>query len=81
MIPLRSTSNRIWGVWVRKAFQLLGGMLGLLLLCLPVYSQGSFGRILGTVVDQSGGTVANAAERGALKRDAGDDPELLRGAE
>jgi len=31
------------GVWVRKAFQLLSGMLGLLLLCLPVYSQGSFG--------------------------------------
>jgi outer membrane receptor protein involved in Fe transport len=31
-----------------------------LLLCLPAFSQGSFGRILGTVTDQSGGVVAGA---------------------
>ncbi len=61
MISLRSTSKKSWGVRVRKAFQLLGGVLGVLLLSLPAYSQGSTGRILGTVVDQSGGTVANAA--------------------
>jgi len=61
MISLRSTSKKSWGVRVRKALQLVGGVLGVLLLSLPAYSQGSTGRILGTVVDQSGGTVANAA--------------------
>jgi hypothetical protein len=35
-------------------------MLGLLLLCLSVYSQGNFGRILGTVTDQSGGVISGA---------------------
>jgi hypothetical protein len=32
----------------------------MLLLSLPAFSQGSSGRILGTVTDQSGGVVANA---------------------
>jgi len=39
---------------------LLGGVFAVLLLCLPVFSQGSFGRILGTVSDQSGGVVSGA---------------------
>src|ERR1700694_5583651 len=60
MISLRSTSNRSWGVHFRKAMQFLGGVLGVLLLCVPLFSQGSSGRILGTVVDQSGGTVSGA---------------------
>src|SRR6267143_4595083 len=61
MISLRSTSKKSWGVRVRKAFQLLGCLLGVLLLSLPAFSQGgSTGRILGTVVDQSGGSVAGA---------------------
>src|SRR5216683_2182050 len=45
---------------IRKAVQLLIGAMGMLLLCLPAFSQGSSGRILGTVTDQSGGVVANA---------------------
>src|ERR1700674_4097345 len=45
---------------LRKAVQLLIGTMGMLLLCLPAFSQGSSGRILGTVSDQSGGVVANA---------------------
>jgi len=45
---------------LRKAVQLLVGTMGMLLLCLPAFSQGNFGRILGTVTDQSGGVVANA---------------------
>src|SRR6202521_2659210 len=45
---------------LRKAVQLLVGTMGLLLLCLPLFSQGSSGRILGTVTDQSGGVVAGA---------------------
>src|SRR5882672_6825565 len=73
MNPLRSTSKRFWGVSFRKAMQLLGGTMGVLLLCLPLFSQGSSGRILGTVTDQSGGVVAGATvtitdtERGVTK--------------
>src|ERR1700730_16061769 len=60
MIPLRSTEKRSWGVRVRKALQIPGSVMGMLLLCLPLFSQGSFGRILGTVTDQSGGVVSGA---------------------
>src|SRR3981189_1201455 len=73
MSSLRSTSKRSWGVRLRKAMQLLGGTMGVLLLCLPLFSQGSSGRILGTVTDQSGGVVAGATvtitdtERGVTK--------------
>src|SRR6266436_2660080 len=52
--------NKTWCVCLRKAFQAFCALLGLLLLCPPAYSQGSFGRILGTVTDQSGGVVAGA---------------------
>jgi hypothetical protein len=60
MISSRSTSNGSWGVRFRKAVQILAGAMGMLLLSLPAFSQGSFGRILGTVIDQSGGTVSGA---------------------
>src|SRR6202011_465471 len=60
MISLGSTSKKLWGVSFRKAMQLLGGVMAVLLLCLPLFSQGSFGRILGTVIDQSGGVVSGA---------------------
>jgi carboxypeptidase family protein/TonB-dependent receptor-like protein len=58
---------------LRKALQVLGGVMGVLLLCLPLFSQGSSGRIMGTVTDQSGGVVAGATvtvtdtERGVSK--------------
>src|SRR5712664_2759357 len=73
MNSLRSTSKRSWGVSFRKAMQLLGGAMGVLLLCLPLFSQGSSGRILGTVTDQSGGVISGATvtvtdtERGVSK--------------
>ena len=51
----RIGTARFWGV-----LQVVGGVLGILLLCLPVFSQGSFGRILGTVADTSGGVIAGA---------------------
>jgi carboxypeptidase family protein len=60
MNSLRSESNRSWGIRFRKAVQLLVGTMGTLLLCLPLFSQGNFGRILGTVIDQSGGVVSGA---------------------
>ena len=62
MISLHSrySNNKTWGICLRRALQVLGGMMGMLLLCLPAFSQGSTGRILGTVEDQSGGTVSGA---------------------
>jgi hypothetical protein len=44
-----SLSNRRLGF-----VQLLATIFGLLLVCLPVFPQDSFGRILGTITDQSG---------------------------
>src|ERR1700704_4180734 len=73
MSSLLSTNKGSWGARFRKAGQLLGGTMGVLLLCLPLFSQGSSGRILGTVTDQSGGVVAGATvtiidtERGVTK--------------
>src|SRR5467141_1574561 len=73
MISLSSTSKKSWGVRVRRALQLLGGVLGVLLLSLPAFSQANFGRILGTVTDQSGGVISGATvtvtdtERGVTK--------------
>src|ERR1700680_4757902 len=65
--------------WCKKAIQVLGGALVILLLSVPAFSQGSFGRILGTVTDQSGGVVANATvtvmdtQRGVSKTITTDD--------
>src|SRR5437879_4785498 len=47
-------------LWIRKAAVSLGAALGVLLICLPLFSQGSYGRILGSVTDQSGGVIAGA---------------------
>src|ERR1700720_2150893 len=55
-----SIPKTTWGVRCRNAMQLLGAVFALLLLCLPAYSQGNFGRILGNVTDQSGGVVSGA---------------------
>src|SRR3984893_12045383 len=60
MSSSNSTSKKPWGVGLRKALQLLCGTMGLLLLCLPLFSQGSAGRITGTVTDPSGGVVSGA---------------------
>src|SRR5579863_3957670 len=60
MSSLRSASKRPWGVRFRKALKLAVGTIAVLLLCLPVLSQGSFGTILGTVTDQSGGVIPGA---------------------
>src|ERR1700693_2280254 len=65
--------------WCQKAIQLLGGMLVVLLICVPAFSQGNTGRILGSVYDQSGGTVAGATvsvidtERGITRTLTTDD--------
>ena len=66
--------------------------LGLSLICLPLFSQANFGRILGTVTDQSGGAMANASvtvtdtQRGVSRTLTTDDageynaPTLLPGS-
>src|SRR2546427_6835806 len=80
MSSIRSANKGSWGARLRKAMQLLGGTMGVLLLCLPLFSQGSSGRILGTVTDQSGGVVAGATvtvtdtERGVSKIFVTNDP-------
>ena len=74
MSSLNSTNS-----WCKKAIQLLGGMLVVLLICVPAFSQGNTGRILGSVYDQSGGTVAGATvtvidtERGVTRTLTTDD--------
>jgi Carboxypeptidase regulatory-like domain len=45
---------------MRRAVVLLSATLGALLICLPVFSQGNFGTVLGTITDQSGGVLAGA---------------------
>jgi len=52
--------KKCWGARTHSTVQLLGGLFAVLLLCVPAFSQGSFGRILGTVTDQSGGVVVGA---------------------
>ena len=45
---------------IKKTLRVLGVMFGLLLFSLPAFSQGTAGRILGTVTDQTGGAMAGA---------------------
>lgn len=44
----------------RRAIQVLGLSIGVFLTCSPLFSQGNTGRILGTIVDQSGAVIAGA---------------------
>jgi hypothetical protein len=57
---MRKNENNNWSVWCGKALPWLGGLLALLLVCVPAFSQGNAGRILGTVFDQSGATISGA---------------------
>ncbi len=54
---LRKSSSREWR---KDAIRLLVVTCSVLLLCVPAFSQGNAGRIMGTVTDQSGGVVAGA---------------------
>jgi hypothetical protein len=45
---------------VKQAVQLLCAMFVAFLICLPAFSQGNSGRILGTLTDQSGGVIVGA---------------------
>src|SRR5713101_9997797 len=45
---------------LRRAHYLLGASLGIFLISLPLFSQANAGRILGSVIDQTGGVMAGA---------------------
>ena len=53
--------NSVWKMSrAGKAINVLGAVVGVLLFSLSLFSQGSFGRILGVVTDQSGGVISGA---------------------
>jgi hypothetical protein len=60
MTSFQSARGRSYLVCYQKSVRLLGIVLVMLFLCPPLFSQSNFGRILGTVTDQSGGVVAAA---------------------
>jgi hypothetical protein len=65
--------------WSGNTIRFLTATLAVLVLCVPAFSQGNTGRILGSVFDQSGGTVAGATvtvidtERGITRTLTTDD--------
>jgi len=79
MNSLNSMSNVSWSGWCKNIVKFLAVAFAVLLLCLPAYSQGNTGRIMGSVFDQSGGTVAGATvtvidtERGVTRTLVTDD--------
>lgn len=60
MISARYASKQSWCARSRRALHLLACAIGVLLLCQPLFSQGSFGTILGTVTDTSGAVIPGA---------------------
>jgi Carboxypeptidase regulatory-like domain/TonB dependent receptor len=60
MSSLTPVSNKRLWVSIKKAMQVLGATLGLLLFGLPAFSQLNFGRIFGGVTDQTGGAIVGA---------------------
>jgi hypothetical protein len=57
---LRSLSKTAVRLNFKRALQVLGGTLVVLLLSLPTFSQGNAGRIVGAVIDSNGGAIAGA---------------------
>jgi hypothetical protein len=60
MNSLRFVSKAAVEINIKKALQVLGGTFVVLLLSLPTFSQGSAGRIVGSVIDSNGGAIAGA---------------------
>src|SRR5437879_5953384 len=60
MIAVSETLRRALRVNATKAIQALWLGIGMFLVCVPLFSQGSQGRILGTVTDQTGGVISSA---------------------
>ena len=60
MKSLTAISDKSLRLSIRKAVQVLGASLAVLLFCLPVFSQLNLGRIFGGIADQTGGAIAGA---------------------
>src|SRR6266436_794973 len=60
MNSVKPMFRRSFRVHAARAMQALCVCIGVLLACVPLFSQGSQGRILGTITDQTGGVVSNA---------------------
>ena len=60
MTFLRQVVRQSLGVHATRVIRALGLSLGVLLVSVPLFSQGNQGRITGTITDQSGGVVAGA---------------------
>src|SRR5690242_20228836 len=60
MSSIKSVGYGSSGGWCWNAIKLLTVSLAVLLLCVPAFSQGNLGRIMGTVTDTSGGVVSGA---------------------
>src|SRR6266853_168729 len=60
MNSLRFVSKTAVRLNIRKALQVLGGTLVVLLLSLSTFSQGSAGRLVGAIIDSNGGVIAGA---------------------
>src|SRR6266403_75066 len=60
MNSLRFVSKSAVRLNSRKALQVLGGTLVVLLLSLSTFSQGSAGRLVGAIIDSNGGVIAGA---------------------
>ena len=87
-----STDMDRFGLRLHAVVKVLSGILGTLLLCFPLFSQANFGRIIGTVTDQTGGVLPGATvtvtdtQRGVSRTLIADDageyvaPNLLPGS-
>src|SRR6266576_855240 len=92
MNSLRFVSKTAVRINIRKALQVLGGALVVLLLSLPTFSQGSAGRLVGVIFDSNGGVIGGATvnvvdvQRGTTRTLTTDDsgsynaPNLLPGS-
>src|SRR6195256_1407129 len=60
MNSVQVMSSKLLRAKAARAMQALCLCMGVFLVCVPLVSQGSQGRILGTITDQTGGVVSNA---------------------
>jgi hypothetical protein len=92
MIFLKQMLNQLFRLRAARAIRMLCLSFGVLVVSVPLFSQGNLGRITGTIADQSGGVIAGATvtvkdvERGVSRTlitgDSGEynAPNLLPGS-
>ncbi len=78
MTSVQTLYSKLLRAEAARAMQALCLCLGLFLICVPLFSQGSQGRITGTITDQTGGVVSNAIVT-VLDVERGDSRTLTTG--